>query len=267
MSINDNISEFRLAVLIDADNVSHQNLRAMMEEIARYGNPTIKRIYGDWTKPNLAGWKNMLLNYAITPMQQFGYTSGKNATDSAMIIDAMDILYSERADGFCLVSSDSDFTRLATRLREAGKVVYGIGEQKTPNAFIAACDKFIYLEILENPVQDEPVLSEKDVEATDTKLVKPTTVSKKTGGFKKVNREVITLFDATIRDLEDENGWAYLGEVGQLLLKKQPSFDPRNYGFTKLTPMIKSIGKYEIDVRETAHSSSKHIYIRIKGTP
>jgi hypothetical protein len=193
--------------------------------------------------------------------------SGKNATDSAMIIDAMDILYSERADGFCLVSSDSDFTRLATRLREAGKVVYGIGEQKTPNAFIAACDKFIYLEILENPVQDEPVISEKDVETTDAKLQKPTAAGKKTGGFKKINREVITLFDATIRDLEDENGWAYLGEVGQLLLKKQPSFDPRNYGFTKLTPMIKSIGKYEIDVRETAHSSSKHIYIRIKGTP
>ena len=265
-SINENKSEFRLAVLIDADNVSHQNLRVMMEEIARYGNPTIKRIYGDWTKPNLSGWKNLLLDYAITPMQQFGYTSGKNATDSAMIIDAMDILYSERVDGFCLVSSDSDFTRLATRLREAGMVVYGIGEQKTPNAFIASCDKFIYLEILENPVLDEPEVSEKDVESAGAKPVKSISGGRKTGGFKKINREVITLFDTTIRDLEDENGWAYLGEVGQLLLKKQPSFDPRNYGFTKLTPMIKSIGKYEIDVRESPHSTSKHIYIRIKGT-
>jgi len=265
-TINENTSDFRLAVLIDADNVSHQNLRAMMEEIARYGNATIKRIYGDWTKPNLSGWKPMLLDYAITPMQQFGYTSGKNATDSAMIIDAMDILYSERVDGFCLVSSDSDFTRLATRLREAGMVVYGIGEQKTPNAFIAACDKFIYLEILENPVHDEPAAPEKDVEAPGAKQAKPAGTGKRAGGFKKVNKEVIVLFDATIRDLEDENGWAYLGEVGQLLLKKQPSFDPRNYGFSKLTPMIKSIGKYEIDVRESAGSTSKHIYIRIKGT-
>jgi len=265
-TLNENTSDFRLAVLIDADNVSYQNLRAMMEEIARYGNATIKRIYGDWTKPNLSGWKPMLLDYAITPMQQFGYTSGKNATDSAMIIDAMDILYSERVDGFCLVSSDSDFTRLATRLREAGMVVYGIGEQKTPNAFIAACDKFIYLEILENPVHDEPVVPEKDVEVPGSRQTKPAGSGKRAGGFKKVNKEVISLFDATIRDLEDENGWAYLGEVGQLLLKKQPSFDPRNYGFSKLTPMIKSIGKYEIDVRESAGSTSKHIYIRIKGT-
>ncbi len=257
------ISDVRLAVLIDGDNISHQNIKAMMEEIARYGNPTIKRIYGDWTQPNLAGWKNILLDYAITPMQQFGYTSGKNATDSAMIIDAMDILYSERVDGFCLVSSDSDFTRLATRLREAGKVVYGIGEQKTPNAFIAACDRFIYLEILETPVQDET--SERDSAQTGQKQTKPQQPTRKSS-FRKINREVIALIDATISDLEDENGWAYLGEVGQLLLKKQPSFDSRNFGFAKLTPMIKAIGRYEIDVREAPHSSSKHIYIRIKGS-
>lgn len=266
----DNVSDVRLAVLIDGDNISYQNIRAMMEEIARYGNPTIKRIYGDWTRPNLAGWKNILLDYAITPMQQFGYTSGKNATDSAMIIDAMDILYSERVDGFCLVSSDSDFTRLATRLREAGKVVYGIGEQKTPNAFIAACDRFIYLEILDTRVRDEPMPSEKDQEASIDKPARPQqqqpTQARHNAGIKKVNKEAVDLIDATIRDLEDENGWAYLGEVGQLILKKQPSFDSRNYGFTKLTPMIKAIGKYEIDVREAPHSSSKHIYIRIKGT-
>ncbi|MDD3930587.1 MAG: NYN domain-containing protein, partial [Eubacteriales bacterium] len=148
-------SDIRLAVLIDADNISHHNIQGMMEELARYGNATIKRIYGDWTRPNLGGWKNLLLDYAITPVQQFGYTTGKNATDSAMIIDAMDILYSERADAFCLVSSDSDFTRLATRLREAGMTVYGIGEQKTPNSFIAACDRFIYLEILEEPAHED----------------------------------------------------------------------------------------------------------------
>ena len=137
-----------LAVLIDGDNIPSAQVKEMMEEIAKYGNPTIKRIYGDWTKPHLSKWKNMLLENAITPIQQYGYTTGKNATDSAMIIDAMDILYSEKVDGFCLVSSDSDFTRLATRLREAGMKVYGLGEKKTPNPFIVACDKFIYIEIL-----------------------------------------------------------------------------------------------------------------------
>jgi uncharacterized LabA/DUF88 family protein len=256
----ENPSDVRLAVLIDADNISHQNIRGMMEEIARYGNATIKRIYGDWTRPNLAGWKNLLLNYAITPVQQFGYTSGKNSTDSAMIIDAMDILYSEKADGFCLVSSDSDFTRLATRLREAGMTVYGIGEQKTPNSFIAACDRFIYLEILDESQHDEP-----ETAFPEQKPVKQPVAQNKKKTIKKISSDVIKLISTTISDVEDENGWAYLGEVGSLLLKKQPSFDARNYGFDKLTPMIKAIGLYEIDVREGAHSSSKHIYIRIKN--
>jgi hypothetical protein len=257
-TFQENVSEIRLAVLIDADNVSHQNIKGMMEEIARYGNPTIKRIYGDWTRPNLGGWKPLLLDYAINPVQQFGYTTGKNATDSALIIDAMDILYSERADGFCLVSSDSDFTRLAMRLREAGMKVYGIGEQKTPNSFIAACDKFIYLEILGDAPHDE---AEPQPAAIDQKPVRQQNPPKKKSTIKKI----IKLISSTISDVEDENGWAYLGEVGSLLLKKQPSFDPRNFGFEKLTPMIKAIGLYEIDVRETAHSSSKHIYIRIKS--
>jgi uncharacterized LabA/DUF88 family protein len=267
-TIRENTSEFRLAVLIDADNISPQNIRGMMEEIARYGNPTIKRIYGDWTRPNLGGWKNLLLNYAINPIQQFGYTTGKNATDSAMIIDAMDILYSEKADGFCLVSSDSDFTRLAMRLREAGRTVYGIGEQKTPNAFIAACDKFIFIEILEASTPEEPELPAETSGSQGTPAAKParqTTPAKKKP-LGKIGPDVISLISATIRDVGDDNGWAYLGEVGNLLLKKQPSFDPRNYGFDKLTPMIKSIGLYEIDVRETGSSSSKHIYIRIKKT-
>ena len=253
-------SEIRMAVLIDADNVSAQNIKGMMEEIARYGNPTIKRIYGDWTRPNLGGWKNLLLDYAITPIQQFGYTTGKNATDSAMIIDAMDILYSDRADSFCLVSSDSDFTRLAMRLREAGKTVYGIGEQKTPNAFIAACDRFIYLEILEESSRDD---HETVAEVPEHKPQRQQQPRKKTLG--KIGPDVIKLISSTIRDVEDENGWAYLGEVGSLIQKKQPSFDSRNYGFEKLTPMIKAIGRYEIDVRDTGHSSSKHIFIRIKA--
>ncbi len=254
----ENPSDIRLAVLIDADNVSHQNIRGMMEEIARYGNATIKRIYGDWTKPNLAGWKNLLLDYAITPVQQFGYTYGKNATDSAMIIDAMDILYSEKTDGFCLVSSDSDFTRLATRLREAGMTVYGIGEQKTPNSFIAACDRFIYLEILDEAQHEEAESS------SGQKQSRPVQAQSRKKTIRKISNDVIKLISSTIRDVEDDNGWAYLGEVGSLLVKKQPSFDSRNYGFDKLTPMIKSIGLYDIDVREGAHSSSKHIYIRIK---
>jgi uncharacterized protein (TIGR00288 family) len=256
------ISDIRLAILIDADNVSSSNIRAMMEEIARYGNPTIKRIYGDWTQPALSGWKSQLLNYAITPVQQFGYTTGKNATDSAMIIDAMDILYSDRVDAFCLVSSDSDFTRLATRLREAGKTVYGIGAQKTPNAFIASCDKFIYLEILGSHAHEE---AETVSETPEQKPAQKPVVSKKKATINKISAEVVKLISSCIRDAEDENGWAYLGEVGSLLLKKQPSFDPRNFGFEKLTPMIKAIGLYEIDVRDTGHSSSKHIYIRIKA--
>ncbi len=252
-------SDIRLAVLIDADNVSHQNIKGMMEEIARYGNATIKRIYGDWTRPNLSGWKHLLLDYAITPVQQFGYTTGKNATDSAMIIDAMDILFSERADAFCLVSSDSDFTRLATRLREAGKTVYGIGEQKTPNSFIAACDRFIYLEIL-----DESDHEERDGQAASGQRQARQQPQRRKKTFRKISQDVVKLITSTIRDVEDENGWAYLGEVGSLLIKKQPSFDSRNYGFEKLTPMIQSMGLFDIDVREGVHSSSKHIYIRIK---
>src|SRR5882762_4138330 len=147
-------NDTRIAVLIDADNIPHSNIKGMMEEIAKYGTPTFKRIYGDWTKPNLGGWKGVLLENAITPIQQYGYTTGKNSTDSAMIIDAMDILYTEKVDGFCIVSSDSDFTRLATRLRETGMMVIGMGQKKTPGPFIAACDKFIYLEILTLPTED-----------------------------------------------------------------------------------------------------------------
>ena len=222
-----------MAVLIDGDNIPSAHVKEMMEEIAKYGNPTIKRIYGDWTKPHLTKWKNLLLENAITPIQQYGYTTGKNATDSAMIIDAMDILYSGKVNGFCLVSSDSDFTRLATRLREAGMQVIGIGEKKTPNPFIVACDKFIYIEILKN--QTEEIIENKE-------LSKPE--------VDKITKKEIALISATINDLSDEDGWAFLGDVGSLLLKKQPNFDSRNYGFEKLTPLINSIGKFEIEQRE-----------------
>src|SRR6187431_3218366 len=144
----DNAKDLRLAVLIDADNVPSRLINGILEEIAKYGVPTFKRIYADWTKPHVAGWKAVLLDHAITPVQQYSYTTGKNSSDSALIIDAMDILYSGKVDGFCIISSDSDFTRLATRLREAGMKVFGIGQKKTPNPFIVACDKFIYMEII-----------------------------------------------------------------------------------------------------------------------
>lgn len=243
----------KLAVLIDGDNIPSAYVKEMMEEIAKYGNPTIKRIYGDWTKPNLAKWKNLLLENAITPIQQYGYTTGKNATDSAMIIDAMDILYSEKVNGFCLVSSDSDFTRLATRLREAGMQVYGIGEKKTPNPFIVACDKFIYIEILKNAA------AENETESTE----ESTTPEKHT--VDKITPKVIRMIAATISDLADDEGWAFLGDVGSLLLKKQPNFDPRNFGFLKLTPLIKSTKRFDIEMRETQKGKIKLIYVKNKA--
>ena len=236
-----------LAVLIDGDNIPSAYVKEMMEEIAKYGNPTIKRIYGDWTKPNLSKWKNLLLENAITPIQQYGYTTGKNATDSAMIIDAMDILYSEKVNGFCLVSSDSDFTRLATRLREAGMQVIGIGEKKTPNPFIVACDKFVYIEILKNQSKERTSENEKDL-AKDT--------------VDKIAAKEIKLIATTITDLSDDDGWAFLGDVGNLLQKKQPNFDPRNYGFQKLNLLIKSIGKFEVEQRENPKSRYKLIFVK-----
>ncbi|MEL4455228.1 NYN domain-containing protein [Lutimonas vermicola] len=238
-----------IAVLIDGDNIPSAHVKEMMEEIAKYGNPTIKRIYGDWTKPHLSKWKNLLLQNAITPIQQYAYTTGKNATDSAMIIDAMDILYSEKVNGFCLVSSDSDFTRLATRLREAGMQVIGIGEKKTPTPFIVACDKFIYVEIIRKE-------SEKK-EGTDQK-------DKPKESIDKITTKVIKLISTTISDLSDEEGWAFLGDVGSLLQKKQPNFDSRNYGFEKLTPLIKSTGQFEIEQRETPKSKHKLIFVKNK---
>jgi len=247
--------ERKLAVLIDGDNIPSAYVKEMMEEIAKYGNPTIKRIYGDWTKPHLNKWKSMLLTNAITPIQQYAYTTGKNATDSAMIIDAMDILYSRKVDGFCIVSSDSDFTRLATRLREAGMHVIGIGERKTPEPFIVSCDRFIYVEILKP--KTKKATSEKD--KTGNKNEK-----EEKDEFEKITRKVINLIATTISDVADEDGWAFLGDVGSMLQKKQPNFDSRNYGFQKLTPLIRSIKKFEIDQRDSGRTKSKLIYVRVK---
>ncbi len=254
----ENKKDLKLAVLFDADNVPYSHVQEMLNELAKYGIPTIKRIYGDWTKPNLAGWKSVLLENAVTPIQQYSYTTGKNATDSAMIIDAMDILHSDKADGFCLISSDSDFTRLATRLRESSKLVIGMGERKTPRPFIAACDKFIYIENLG--------IDEEEAQTEDTAQEPTGSEERKAAPAKeKINYSVIRLLRKTIDDLADDNDWVSLAEVGSLLLKKRPDFDPRNYGFPKLTPLIESIPKYfEIEKRKAENSHVVHVFVRMR---
>ena len=247
----ENAKDLRLAVLIDADNIPYRLINGILEEIAKYGVPTFKRIYADWTKPHVAGWKTVLLDHAITPIQQYSYTTGKNSSDSALIIDAMDILYTGRVDGFCVVSSDSDFTRLAIRLREAGMKVFGMGEQKTPSPFRAACDKFIYIEILDQP-------------ETGTKQIKLSELQKKEKVISKADKTLVNLINSSINDIADENGWTFLGELGNLLLKKRPDFDPRNYGYEKLLLLIRSLGHYEVDERDTGRKNVKLVYIRVK---
>lgn len=249
-------NDLKLAVLIDADNVPYANVKEMFEEIAKYGIPTFKRIYADCTKPTVAGWKKVLLENAITPIQQYSYSTGKNASDSALIIDAMDILYTGKVDGFCIVSSDSDFTRLATRLREAGMKVIGIGEKKTLNPFITACDKFIYIEILK-PEVISPIKNGNKKTSKDNRPMVNEPLSK-------IDQGIIKLFLDSVSDLADENGWAFLGELGNLMLKKKPDFDPRNYGHPKMLSLIKAVHKFEIDERDTGKKNTKHIYVRRK---
>ncbi len=276
-----NNEELRLAVLIDADNAPRTAIREVMAEIAVYGTPTLKRIYGDWTSPNMGSWKPLLLENAITPIQQYGYTTGKNSTDSAMIIDAMDILYSGRVDGFVLVSSDSDFTRLAIRLREAGMKVYGMGERKTPSPFIVACDKFVYIEVIraagEKARQEEaaakaaaapkPAAKKGRKKAGEAKAEPEPEAAPAAEPAGKVDPaqcvppEVIELLSDAVEALADEDGYTLMSRVGDLLVKKQPDFDSRNYGFSKLSQMFKALDRFEIDVRQAGGSNVKH-YIR-----
>jgi NYN domain-containing protein/OST-HTH/LOTUS domain-containing protein len=231
----------KLAVLIDADNAQASIIGAVLTEVARYGTATIKRAYGDWTTPHLNSWKEIFHNLAIQPIQQFRYTIGKNATDSALIIDAMDLLHGGKVDGFCLVSSDSDFTRLATRVREAGLSVYGFGEKKTPRAFVSACDKFIYTEILRAPVAKHAA-----VEAPQEPL-KP-------------------LLTAAVAGAAKEDGWAPLSNVGLLVLKSHPSFDPRNYGCEKLSELVRLQTYLKVKKVPVAGSPNAQIFVRIKAT-
>lgn len=239
-------SDRRLALLIDADNAQSSVIEGLLEEVASYGTAQVKRIYGDWTRPNLAGWKDVLLRHSIQPRQQFAYTKGKNATDAAMVIDAMDLLHSGRFDGFCLVSSDSDFTPLAARIRESGLKVYGFGEQKTPEAFVAACDKFIFTELLkdEAPGAQPPArLSTKDLRG-DAKLV--------------------TLLRKAVKDAADDDGWAELSDVGNTVNKRSPQFDQRNYGYAKLRDLIKITKLFELQARMVGEGPGKRYYLRDK---
>ena len=247
----------KIAVLIDADNVSPKYIKYIIDELANHGTPTYKRIYGDWTKPQLGNWKEVLLEYSITPIQQYSYTFGKNATDSALIIDAMDILYSSSVDGFCIVSSDSDFTRLAARLREAGMYVIGMGEKKTPKPFISACEKFKYLEALSSAqtLAAEPPASDSKIDQIREKpLVKADDDLK----------ELVQSIRSIIMEISDEDGWAFMGDIGNMLNKRHPDFDTRNYGFTKLTPLVESLKSFEIDSRRTSNPHIVHKFVRIK---
>jgi uncharacterized LabA/DUF88 family protein len=246
-AVENSLNQAKLAVLIDADNAQSVNIEGLLDEVSQYGSASIKRIYGDWTNSHLRSWKEKLLDHAIQPIQQFSYTSGKNATDSAMIIDAMDLLYSGKLDGFCIVSSDSDFTRLAARLRESGLKVYGFGEKKTPRAFVAVCDKFIYTEILRDA-------------QTDDDEEKPAAKTRK--DFK-IDKRLLKLLRDAVEDLADESGRAYLGSVGQKIANRSSEFDPRNYGFKKLGDLFRSLPDFEIE-EVTQNNGSKQIYIRHK---
>ncbi|MFZ2631594.1 MAG: NYN domain-containing protein [Desulfosalsimonadaceae bacterium] len=237
----------KLAVLIDADNAQPSIVEGLLAEIAKYGTANVKRIYGDWTAPGLKGWKEVLLRYSIQPIQQFGYTTGKNATDSAMIIDAMDLLYTGRFDGFCIVSSDSDFTKLASRIREAGLFVYGFGEKKTPEPFVSACDKFIFTEVLRFKDDDD-----EDAEQIHRKT--PTDLKRDT--------KLLSLLRNAVEASSDDSGWAHLAAVGSNIAKQAPEFDPRNYGYKKLGSLVAATKLFQIEERVVGDGPSKAIYLK-----
>ena len=244
----------KIAVLIDADNVSDKYIKYIFDEISNHGIPTYKRIYGDWTKPQLSSWKTVLLDFSISPIQQYSYTTGKNATDAALIIDAMDILYSKNVEGFCLVSSDSDFTRLAARLREAGMYVVGMGEKKTPKPFIAACEKFKYLEVL------AAIPTDFDKANTNERVEKKESL--KEGMV--ATEELLDSIKIMVADSSDEDGWAFLGEVGKRISKRYPDFDTRNYGHIKLASLMSSFKQFEIQKRKTNNPHIIHYYVKNK---
>ena len=258
-------NERRFAVLIDADNVSPKYIKYILDEVSDVGIATYKRIYGDWTDNEKRSWKNVLLDWSVNPIQQYSYTTGKNATDSAMIIDAMDILYSGNCDGFVLVSSDSDFTRLATRLREAGMKVYGMGEKKTPKPFIVACDKFVYIEVIRAAAQQAAQQEKESVPQKSSKKSSKKAAQQAVSApaASAVPQDMVELIADSLENLCDEDGYTLMGKLSNLLMKKQPDFDPRNYGFSKLSKMIKSLDRFEVDVRQVGDNNTD-IYVRDK---
>ena len=284
------MQDLKLAILIDADNISPKYVKVILDEAASFGVAACKRIYGDWSDVRLKSWKDALLNNSIIPIQQYSYTTGKNSTDSAMIIDAMDVLYTGRCDGFVIVSSDSDFTRLAIRLREAGMKVIGMGEKKTPQPFIASCDKFVYIEVIRAAGDKARAAARKLQEQAEVAKEEPEepAAGKSRKGRKKaaevpepapeppvpeppaaepergVPPEMVDLIADALEMIADEDGYAFMGELGNLLAKQRPDFDPRNYGFSKLTTLIKSLPRFEVDARQTSNPHTKHIYLRDK---
>lgn len=236
----------KLAVLIDADNAQPLIIDGLLTEIANYGIASVKRIYGDWTSTKLQGWKEVLLQHSIQPIQQFAYTTGKNATDSAMIIDAMDLLYTSKFNGFCLVSSDSDFTKLASRIRESGLLVYGFGEKKTPSAFVSACDKFVYTEVLHAKTNENEV------------------IVKKTTNELKQDAKLVNMLRNAVEASSDESGWARLGPVGSNLAQQSSEFDPRNYGYSKLGELVKASNLFEVEEKVVGSTNSKALFVRDK---
>lgn len=258
----------RLAVLIDADNTSHELIEPLLKEIAKYGNAYVKRIYGDWTSQALIGWKDKLNEFAIQPIQQFAYTKGKNSTDSALIIDAMDLLYTRNFDGFCIVSSDSDFTRLASRIREAGLSVYGFGRRMTPKAFIGACDKFIYTEILKEPETTSVVYLEAQPLSKPPLLAMDTVIKQKVVESQSLtnNPQLIQLLKDVYEALADEDGWVELGLFGNRLTQISPDFDSRNYGFKQLKKMVKAIEIFELrETPQEKNPDNKVTHIKLKA--
>ncbi|NKF22915.1 NYN domain-containing protein [Solimonas marina] len=267
----------KLAVLIDADNTQPAIAAALLAEIAKYGTANVKRIYGDWTTDNLKGWKKVLVDLAIQPIQQFSYTTGKNATDSRMIIDAMDLLYSDRFDGFCLVSSDSDFTGLASRLREAGLTVYGFGERKTPASLRAACDKFIYLDVLRGasskakpqkaPEAEAPTPARKTAKKAAPPPEPERAADKDGKTDPRTDAELHELLAEAIDDAADDDGWAALGAVGTLIAKRRADFDSRNWGYKKLSELVAAAGRFEVDERKSADGKQKTVWLRDPRAP
>ena len=238
--------ENKIALLIDCDNVSHKSIEGVIDELSKYGKVNIRHAYGNWKSKSLTGWEEKLHPHAIKPIQQFAYTTGKNATDAAMIIDAMDLLYTGNFNGFCIVSSDSDFTKLASRIREAGLIVYGFGEQKTPPPFVSACDKFIYTEVLRARADEEP------------------TIVKKSSSELKQNTKLVSLLRNAAEVASDESGWADLASIGSNIAKQAPDFDSRNYGYAKLGELVTATKLFDLEQRRIGDTNSKALYIRDK---